>query len=104
MLPSEPHTHRLAKLLRSGNLPGNRSISFHLSYLGWQDISPNQANGQLGELTGSRALESNLEVDTLPLQLLRLNNFSRSLVEEGFASSTQPLAVTKPPRPTTAIS
>jgi hypothetical protein len=44
------------------------------------------------------------ELDTLLLQLLRLNNLMDSLVEDGLASSTQPFAVTNPHIPIEAIS
>ncbi len=43
-------------------------------------------------------------LEALELQLFRLNCLSDSFVEEGLASSTQPLADTKPPSPTECMS
>jgi hypothetical protein len=57
--------------------------------------SPISAKSDRGSSVGS-----DLEVDILVLQLFRLKSFSEILVEEGLASSTQPLAETKPPKPT----
>jgi hypothetical protein len=43
-------------------------------------------------------------LEALELQLFRLNCLRDSFVEDGFANSTQPLAETKPPRPTECMS